>query len=258
MSNSIEDKLRKMIEGKKVVLIGPSDYINKELDDKHGEYVDSYDVVIRLNNMIHMEDKDLEKKYYGTKYDIIASAFWHHNNMGSHIDQWEHKRFLVEDSYEKLKEGTILYECYARDLFIEIYHKFKSTINKRHLVYGNSSANFYRKTLQLLNQIHPIDRTPTTGMVMMGMILLMNPRKLYVSGITCYLDTKHNAYFDGYFISNYVEKKSGYFDGKTFDYSKEKAQHHPYQSEQKILAWLINNKKIKVDKYLKKLVKNVN
>ena len=29
MSNSIEDKLRKMIEGKKVVLIGPSDYINK-------------------------------------------------------------------------------------------------------------------------------------------------------------------------------------------------------------------------------------
>ena len=90
---NIEEKLRGMIEGKKVVLIGPSDYINKELDDKHGEYIDSYDVVIRLNNMIYMEDEELERKYYGTKYDIIASAFWHHNNMGSNINQWEHKDF---------------------------------------------------------------------------------------------------------------------------------------------------------------------
>ena len=257
MNTNIEDKLKSLIEGKKVVLIGPSDYINKELDDKHGDYIDSYDVVIRLNNMIYMEDKELEKKYYGTKYHVIASAFWHRNNMGSHVDQWQHKRFLVSESYENLKEGTILYECYARNLFVEIYNRYKSIIDRRRLSYGNSSPDFYTQTLNLLNQIYPIDRTPTTGMVMMGMILLLKPRKLYVSGITCYLDTKHNAYFDNYFISNYVEKKSDYFDGKTFDYSKEKAQHHPYQAEQKILAWLIKNKKIKVDKYLKNLVKTV-
>lgn len=257
MNTNIEDKLKSLIEGKKVVLIGPSDYINKELDDKHGDYIDSYDVVIRLNNMIYMEDKELEKKYYGTKYHVIASAFWHRNNMGSHVDQWQHKRFLVSESYENLKEGTILYECYARNLFVEIYNRYKSIIDRRRLSYGNSSPDFYTQTLNLLNQIYPIDRTPTTGMVMMGMILLLKPRKLYVSGITCYLDTKHNAYFDNYFISNYVEKKKDYFDGKTFQYDKGKAVHHPYQAEQKILVWLVKNKKIKVDKYLKKLVEKV-
>lgn len=254
---NIEDKLREMIQGKKVALIGPSDYINKELDDKHGKYIDEHDVVIRLNNMIYMEDKDLEQKYYGTKFDIVASAFWHLNNMGSDVDQWKHKRYLDPKSYENLPNDTLLFECYARNLFHEIYQNLKDTIDKKKVKYANSSVEFYRKTLNLLNQISPIDRTPTTGTVMMGMILLLQPRKLYVSGVTCYLDTKHNAYFDNYFISNYVEKKKDYFDGKTFQYDKGKAVHHPYQAEQKILVWLVKNKKIKVDKYLKKLVEKV-
>lgn len=253
----MEDILKKMIEGKKIALIGPSDYINKELDDQHGKYIDSHDIVIRLNNMIYIEDKELEEKYYGTKYDIIASAFWHINNMGSNVDQWEHKRYLDENSYKNLKERTILYECYARNLFTTIYEKYKTTIDSRNIKYGNSTPAFYQKTLQLLNQISHIDRTPTTGMVMVAMILLCNPRKLYISGITCYLDLKHNAYYDSYFISDYVEKKKDYFDGKTFNYSKDLAKHHPYQAEQKILAWLINNKKVKADKYLKSLVKDI-
>ena len=254
---NIENKLMELIEGKKVALIGPSDYVNKELDDKLGELIDSYDIVVRLNNMIYIEDKELDRKYYGTKYDIIASAFWYHNNMGTNVDQWKHKRFLDPKSYENLRDNTILFECFARDLFLEIYKKFKPTIDPKNITYGNSSPDFYWKTLELLNKIYPINKSPTTGMMMMGMILLMKPRKLYVSGLTCYLDTKHNAYFDNYFIGDYVEKKKEYFDGKTFDYSKEKANHHPYESEQKILAWLVNNKKIKVDKYLKELVKKV-
>jgi len=253
----MDELFKKMIEGKKVALVGPSDYINKELDDQHGKYIDSHDVVIRLNNMIYIEDKELEEKYYGTKYDIIASAFWHINNMGSNVDQWEHKRYLDEKSYKNLKDGTILYECYARNLFSTIYEKYKTTIDSKNIKYGNSTQAFYQKTLQLLNQISPINKTPTTGMMMIAMILLCNPKKLYISGITCYLDLKNNAYYDSYFISNYVEKKKDYFDGKTFDYSKDLAQHHPYQSEQKILAWLINNKKVKADKYLKSLVKDI-
>ena len=80
---------------------------------------------------------------------------------------------------------------------------------------------------------------------------------LYVAGITCYLDKKHNVYFDNYFMGDYIEKKKDYFDGKTFEYDKGKAVHHPYQEEQKILSWLIKNKKIKVDKYVKRLVQDI-
>mgnify|MGYP002828379763 FL=1 len=249
--------LKKKFEGKKIALIGPSDYVTKELDENHGKYIDSHDVVIRLNNMIYIPDKELEEKYYGTKYDIIASAFWHINNMGSNVDQWKHKRYLDIKSYRNLKKGTILYECYARNLFETIYQKFKDEIDTKEIKYGNSSIEFYKETLQLLNQISPVNRTPTTGMMMIAMILLCKPRKLYISGITCYLDLKHNAYYDSYFISNYIEKKKDYFDGKTFDYSKELSSHHPYQAEQKILAWLIKNKKVKADKYLKSLVKDI-
>lgn len=254
---NIEDKIKDLIKGKKIALIGPSDYVNKELGDKHGEYIDSHDIVIRLNNMIYMEDKELEKKYYGTKFDILASAFWHHNNMGSDIDQYKHKRFLDPISYQNLPNNTILFECFARNYFVEVYHKFKNLIDGKNITYGNVSPEFYWKTLGLLKQICPLNKSPTTGMMMIGMVLLMEPRKLYVSGITCYLDKKHNAYFDNYFMGDYIEKKKDYFDGKTFEYDKGKAVHHPYQEEQKILSWLIKNKKIKVDKYVKRLVQDI-
>tara|TARA_B100001093_G_scaffold400316_1_gene387848 strand:- start:119 stop:889 length:771 start_codon:yes stop_codon:yes gene_type:complete len=255
---NIEEKLKDLIKGKKVALVGPSDYINKELDESHGDYINKHDIVIRLNNMIYMEDKELEEKFYGTKYDIIASAFWHHNNMGEDVDQWKHKRFLDPTSYENLKENTILFECFARNLYVEVYHKFKPIIDKKNITYGNSSPEFYWKTLNLLKQISPtLTKSPTTGMMMLGMILLMEPRKLYVTGLSCYLDKKHNAYYDNYFLGNYIEKKKDYFDGKTFEYNKGKAVHHPYEDEQKILSWLVKNKKIKVDKYLASLVKNI-
>ena len=56
----IDTQLKNLIKGKRVAIIGPADYVNKELGEEHGKYLDeSFDIVIRLNSMIHIENKEM-------------------------------------------------------------------------------------------------------------------------------------------------------------------------------------------------------
>lgn len=274
--------LSKIIAGKRVAIIGPADYVNKELDNNHGEYLDTnFDIVIRLNNMIEIIDKDLEA-YYGSKFQILFSSFWYTNftlnALKNKVKNIAIPKYLLKDTYDNMKEKTILYECNNRNLFNGIYNMHKSTIDKKNIFYLNSSRETYFKAIQFLNNINKISTTPTTGTLAIALILIHNPKKLYVSGVTCYLDEKYNAYFDGYLrtidkesITNEESldlddertngmkfKNKDQFNGKTYNYDHPSAQEHPFKAEQKILKHLVTNKIIKVDKYLKKLVNSVN
>lgn len=265
----IDTRLKNLIKGKRVAIIGPADYVNKELGEEHGKYLDeSFDIVIRLNNLIHIENKEMEK-YYGSKYNIIFSSFW---NLPSDLKSEDNPdRFLNKKTYENINEKTILFECYNRNMFQNIYNKYKKTIDTANIFYGNSSRDFYIETINYMNSIENVKSTPTTGMLAIIMILLMEPKKIYVSGITSYLDKKHNAYFDYYLnieptklLETYVGRTDGtkvktseFFDGKTYNMNHNVTKDHPFLAEQKILKHLVTNKLIKVDKYLKELVKSV-
>ena len=79
------------------------------------------------------------------------------------------------------------------------------------------------------------------------------------------------AYYDTYLTKNNTEiqdstvnrtdgtkvKVSDFFDGKTYNMKHPVTKDHAFLEEQKILKHLITNKMIKVDKYLKNLVKSV-
>jgi hypothetical protein len=52
---------------------------------------------------------------------------------------WKQARFCSEEDYKNLNDKTILLECYARNEFLEIYNKFKKTIDSKNLYYGNIS-----------------------------------------------------------------------------------------------------------------------
>ena len=181
---NIDSKLENLIKGKKVAIVGPAEYVCKELDDTHGKYIDNYDVVIRLNEFFYCPEE--LKKYYGEKYDIISSAFWHRTNK-DYTDPnytWKYCRYCNENDYNNLNEKTILLECYARNEFGEIYRRFKDTINSKKLEYGNISPEKYYQVVNLLKSIYPITKTPTTGFATIALILSCKPRKLYITPIS--------------------------------------------------------------------------
>ena len=70
------DYFKKMIEGKRIVLVGPAEYVMKELGNDHGKYIDSFDIVIKMNGMIKLPHKELEK-FYGKRLDVLMSTCWY-------------------------------------------------------------------------------------------------------------------------------------------------------------------------------------
>jgi hypothetical protein len=259
---NIENKLEQLIKGKKVAIVGPAEYVCKELDDTHGSYLDNYDVVIRLNSFFYCPEE--LKKYYGSKYDIISSAFWHrcNNDFKDPDFIWKNSRYCIEEEYNRLNEGTILLECYARNEFHEIYRRYKKTIDSNKLIYGNISGEKYYQVVNLLKNIYPITKTPTTGFATIGLILSFQPRKLYITGITAYQETPYKTHFDGYSIYPDEDKRlwDGNYNGKTYntDGKEDEKSHHNFMGEAYIMKYLIENKFVKVDKYMKNLFKNFN
>ena len=259
----MDNHLEQLIKNKRVAIVGPSDHVNKELDEDHGKYIDSFDVVIRLNDFFYLP-KELEK-FYGSKYDIISSSFWHRANedFDDRNTFWKKLRYCNEEDYNRLKEGTILLECYARNEFAEIYHKCKSTIIKKKLKYGNLSPERYYSVFNLLRSIYPISKTPTTGFMTIGTILSFQPKELYICGMTAYQDTKYNLHFDGYSRISMNDPKywpRNGFNGKTNNDengNENPGAHHNFQGEAKIMKILVDKNIVKVDKYMKNLFGNI-
>ena len=94
------------LKTQKIAIIGPADYVNKELPDTHGKYIDeNFDIVIRLNSMLNIENKELEK-YYGKKFDILMSSFWNENRFWETIDNKIDKiKKLIIDNFDLFKKG---------------------------------------------------------------------------------------------------------------------------------------------------------
>jgi len=254
------DDLINLITNKRVAIVGPADYINKELTKEHGEYIDNFDIVIRLNSMIkYPEEHNLDlSKYYGKKFNILASSFWYHNDDPILVKK-NYNRFVNYNNYKDINENIILFENINRNLFNHIYQNFKSSFDKHNNFYYCNIPNFVynNEIIKYLNNITTFKKTPTTGLLAIISILLMKPSELYVSGVSMYKDKKYNAYYDYYNEMPIEENKklcnnSNFrFDGKNYKKSFEFG--HNIDNEQIIMKHLICNNLINVDNYLKKL-----
>ena len=194
-------------------------------------------------------------KYYGKKFDILASSFWYlKNNL---LLNWD-CRYMLYDNYKDISNNIILFEPGICKRFNYVYEKIKLNLNKHnnfyHCAMPQSRQSEY---LNYVNKIYPFNGGPTTGFATIFSILLMKPSKLYISGISCYKDKKHNGYYDYYNNISKEKLEESYdnpknpFDGKNYRFN----YCHQFDKEQMFMKYLIDNNLIKVDKYLKSLYK---
>lgn len=255
------DNLTNLITNKKVAIVGPADYVNKELNDKHGEYIDSFDIIIRLNSMIKFPEENniYLTKYYGSKFNILASSFWYENDHKKIINEkYNRSRYIYSNQYNNINHDLILFENTNRNLFKHIYDINKPFFdNHNNFSYCNVPNQKHYNAIQYLNQIYHNNYYSTTGILTIANILLMKPKELYVTGITLYKDTKYNGYYDNYNLFSKDElilqynNPSYIFDGK--NYKPNAIFGHNVICEQKQMEYLIKNNIINVDKYLKSL-----
>jgi len=249
------NKFIEKIKNKRVAIIGPADYVNKEFDETHGDFINSFDTVIRLNSMIKFPREELEK-YYGKKFDILFSSFWPFNDAKDFIKEELNKsRFLYLDSYKDISNNLLIYDYHDRQFHKEyILNKFKNFFNRKKNFTFISSI--YK--IHYLKKLFNLKKTPTSGLACILICLLNKPKELYISGITFYQDKIYNAYYDNYSLltdkqyNSIINNKKYRFNGKK--YKKGFTFGHDVNNEYDLMKKLISKfQNIKIDKYLEKI-----
>ena len=176
---TLEKEYKDYLKGKKVVLVGPSKTLTMQ---ESGQLIDSYDVVVRLNNMLNIP-KEMEK-HLGTRTDVVYAT----------LDD-PPKKMAIDCLKNKVK---FLSTSYPRDEWFFPSRMSKNVIKLR-------QVNKF-KTVLLPSQpyfsIKKNNKTrPNTGFSAIIDLLSSNLSELYIIGVDFYRSVSlegQNNYIEGY------------------------------------------------------------
>ena len=93
--------LEQFLKGKRVIIVGPAE---STMNNKDGIFIDSFDVIVRVNRGI--EPTELYKEYIGSRTDLLYNCLYEHPDNGGIIDldyfKWN-KNMSIVDKEEYLK-----------------------------------------------------------------------------------------------------------------------------------------------------------
>jgi hypothetical protein len=219
------EKFKNKIENKRVCIVGPAEYINKEFEN-HGKTIDSYDVIVRVNNFINMDESLYQN--YGKRTDILVTSLFAH----------PYATCFHEETYskEKIIRPLVIFYHYGRLRKFYFSYFLK---NENITICGQPKKNF--------NELKKLTKHPTAGIIAIFEIAKCNPKELLITGFTFGKDEKYSSYVDKYHKYN-----------PELDKRKDKMDYagvHHIASEFNITRDLIlKNKNIFVDNYLSKVI----
>ncbi|MFZ4863878.1 glycosyltransferase family 29 protein [Sphingobacterium sp. Mn56C] len=161
-------------KGKRVAIIGGADSAYKE---HLGEFIESYDIVVRLNNGVRLIDK--YKECIGTRTDFLFHSFYVENDSG--------KSPIETELWRKHNVGHLIFphnmesEGYGR----RYGNKFLES-TKGNYPFSDCPEDICK---MMRDVFFPI--SPTTGAKAIFAIMDCAPKELYITGIT-FFKTAHN------------------------------------------------------------------
>ncbi|MCH7339009.1 glycosyltransferase family 29 protein [Acinetobacter higginsii] len=167
-------------KGKRVVIIGGADSV---LHEKLGEYIDGFDVVVRVNKGVDIIEQQHE--FVGQRTDVLFHAFYVRDNDATSspitIDLWK------KHSVDKLIFAHN-YACSDYSLFNFLYFL---KVSKR-------KFKFSQLPKQLLDKSHKavFPAGPTTGFTAINTIFNCKPKELYITGFTFSKTPNNKLYRD--------------------------------------------------------------
>jgi len=226
-----DEGLSELIENKRVVLVGPAQYLVKK---GLGLVISGYDTVCRTNYMA-------PGKFtadYGDRTDIMfyncstASIGQMKQHLIDNPDFGKKMKLVVCPTIKAL--GPEKWEKWDLDFVSPTIANFKS-INVYNTDFCPIGIGNYRYLFDLINC-----REPNSGIVALLMILEHNPKELFLTGFTFYAN-RNDSYFNGY------ATRAPNWKGKSG---------HPQPEQIKFFKqYALAKKGIKVDSYLNDLLK---
>lgn len=219
------EEFQKLLENKKVCLVGPAEYVDKEFNN-HGKIIDSYDIVVRINNFINIDESLF--KNFGKRTNILITSLWYDLRATNC-----HKEAYTQ---EKISKPLMIY--YQNKRLQKLFFSFFLT---------NDNITICEQPKKNSDELLKLIEHPTTGMIAIFECLKCNPKELYITGFTFGNDVKHKSYVDKYYKfwtpdENIVNEKG--FAGV----------HNVYTEFDLIKKFIKSNKNIVLDPYSQKEV----
>lgn len=168
-----DENLAKLVEGKRIAYVCPSPHLKGM---KMGEYIDSHDLVVRVNQAYHMKEEDWED--YGQRTDILMNCL-NINKINALRENMDYARSL---------EYIVCPMVSMWD--IQRVHDFLDEIGRP---WHNVCDGYLFKVFK------EVGTTCNTGL--MGIITLLNydVKELYVTGMTFFnMNTFGEVYYNKY------------------------------------------------------------
>ena len=158
--NNNKTNYRNYLENKNVIIVGPADHVNS------GKFIDTFDVVIRLNSGLDLCKKEPRK--YGSKTNIlyISSHYSYDKLQKDEINKLDFIKFQFPD---------VKNEQYIHPLHNKVY------INNKRIPFSNKILRMDKKYLDFEKEIKT---RPNCGITAIWDILRYPIKSLYITGIT--------------------------------------------------------------------------
>lgn len=214
---------REWFEGKRVAIVGGADSV---LAKKMGQYIDSFDVVVRINKGVELIEDQYE--YVGTRTDFLFHSLYDEGvkDRGSSP--------ITLSLWEKYNVKNIVYSnnCSSSGYAASNFLKFLKNTNCKKTI-TQIPGYLLKKNLDIV-------KSPTTGFSAINTIFNCNPTQIYLTGIT-FMKTSHNKLYRN-------DMNRDYLSSSSHDTEAE------YQYIKKI--FLENKNKIYIDEVLRKIIES--
>lgn len=219
-------KFINLIKNKRIVIVGPADYVN------NGKLIDSYDIVIRINRG-HRMTKNTKK--YGSRTDIL----YHCVNQG-----FEYGGKLLNDDIKNIKHIRFCYPIIFNNEDNSFYHRasYFDYINLNLENINKSDKYSIISKKKYLDFENKLKTRPNSGTLAIWDLLHYEIKELYITGFTLFKTNYDKLYRDKVFGKS---KNTGQ---SALDEMKKYGTHDQDKIKSYYKEKLLNNNKIKLDK----------
>ena len=227
----INKKYQNYLSGKRVALVGPAEYLTKL---STGKYIDSFDVVVRVNRGTEIIDKYFNS--IGRRTDILYNCLIKTPDNGGDLSVKKYKKNKIK-WISTIPASDVNGISKSNKL-----HKMVSWFTVLKLKWNFNFHIMNYKKYSLVNE--KVESRANTGFASIFDLLNHDVSKLYITGFSFYLDNFMSGYKDG------CERESEEFAKQCF-ISKRHKQEPQWRYLKETLQ---KNERVEVDDILKKIL----
>lgn len=205
---------KEWFENKRVAIVGGADSV---LNQKSGEFIDSFDVVVRINKGVELIKEQSE--YIGKRTDILFHSFLDDpRKLGWSpitVNLWKKhgvKHIVYSKNHKSVKQGIYDVLLFAKK-------------SNGEMQFTEIPEELYHKNMEVLKPCWP-----TTGFTAINTIFNCQPKELFVTGIT-FFKTSHNKVYRPEniedFKRSFEDKPKFHHPDKEFEHFKKLYLQHP-------------------------------